>query len=37
MVQGEQVSIAAGNVNFYNHSANQFGCFSENWQQFYLK
>jgi hypothetical protein len=35
--QGEHFSTAAGRANLYNHFGNQFGSFSENWEQFYLK
>ena len=35
--QGENSSIAGESINLYNHYGNQFGCFSENWEQFYLK
>jgi hypothetical protein len=27
----EHISIAGGIANYYNHSGNQFGGFSENW------
>jgi hypothetical protein len=30
--QWQQPSIAGGIVNWYNHSGNQSGCFSENWK-----
>ena len=29
--------IAGGSANSYNHFANQFGGFSDNWEYFYLK
>ena len=35
--QVKHSSIADGNVNIYNHFGNQFGGFSENWEQFDLK
>jgi hypothetical protein len=35
--QGEHSSTGGGNANFYNHFENQFGSFSESWEQFYLK
>ena len=30
--QGEHSSTAGGSANLYNHSGNQFGGFSENWE-----
>jgi hypothetical protein len=32
MEQGEHSSIAGRSANLYNHSGNQFGSFSENWE-----
>jgi hypothetical protein len=32
MEQGEYSSIADGSANVYNHSENQIGEFSENWE-----
>jgi hypothetical protein len=35
--QGEHSPSAGGNENLYNHSRNQSGGFTKNWEQFYLK
>ena len=34
--QGEHSSIAGGIAHLYNHFENQFGSFSETWEEFYL-
>jgi hypothetical protein len=33
--QGEHHFIAFQSANLYNHSGNQFGSFSENWEKFF--
>ena len=37
MEKVEHSSIAGGITNLYNHSGNQSGSFSKNWDKFYLK